>query len=190
MSTPLPPRPAKLVIGLFMGNRELLAPAALDLVDRFGPVDMVSPWFAFDFTSYYAEEMGAPLFRRVLAFKRLVGQHALPEIKIETNRVEDRYRDKGSRRVNIDPGYLLLERFVLATGKNFSHRIYLDAGIYADLTLVFSRGEFRPLPWTYPDYAHADLRQFLQEVRSRYHIELLSGAESGRFSGQDGWVKK
>lgn len=176
MSTPLPPRPAKLVIGIFTGDRALSAPVAADLVDRFGPVDMISPWFAFDFTAYYAEEMGAPLFRRVLAFKHLVEQSALPEIKIETNRIEDRYRDNGPRRVNIDPGYLLLERFVLATGKNFSHRIHLDSGIYADLTLIFTRGEFRPLPWTYPDYGHADLRRFLFEVRSRYHIDLTSAA--------------
>jgi hypothetical protein len=176
MSTPVPPRPAKLVIGVFTGDRALFAPVTADLVGRFGPVDVVSPWFAFDFTAYYKKEMGAPLFRRVLAFNRLVEQRTLPEIKIETNRIEEYYRASGPRRVNIDPGYLLLERFVLATGKNFSHRIHLDNGIYADLTLIFTRGEFRPLPWTYPDYGHADLRRFLLEVRRRYHADLASTA--------------
>ena len=172
MSLPRPPAPAKLVIGILLKERAVFAELARRLCTRFGPPDLISPWIPFGYTSYYEKEMGAPLVRRVLAFSGLIVQDGLAEIKLTTNALEEEYRAAEGRRVNIDPGYLLLERFVLATGKNFSHRIYIGAGIYADLTLLFRRGGFQPLPWTYPDYADRPLSDFLLRVRRRYAAEL------------------
>ncbi|MGD2272695.1 MAG: DUF4416 family protein, partial [Desulfobacterales bacterium] len=142
MSLPQLPKPAKLVVGLFMKDKGLIQPVAEVLAGKFGNPDVVSAWFPFDFTAYYQNEMGAPLFRRMFAFKELIQQDDLAEIKIGTNAIEQKYTLHGKRRVNIDPGYMLLERFVLATGKNFSHRIYIGKGIYADLTLVYEKGDF------------------------------------------------
>ncbi len=142
------------------------------MTDRFGAIDMVSLWFPFDFTTYYAPEMGSPLFRRVLAFKTLIQQTGLVDIKLATNEIERAYSAGGKRRVNLDPGYLVHERLVLATGKNYSHRIYLDKGIYADLTLTYRRGAFEALPWTYPDYAHYHLMSFLERVRKKYVFDV------------------
>ena len=116
--------------------------------------------------------MGAHLVRRMLAFKNLIRQNELPAIKLSTNRLEKEYSENGKRRVNLDPGYLLLERLVLASGKNFSHRIYLGEGIYADLTLIYQHGAFEKLPWTYPDYADQPMLAFLQQVRSKYAVDL------------------
>jgi hypothetical protein len=172
MSVPQPSRPAKLVIGLLLARQDLLPPVASELEAAFGRLDVVSTWMPFHYTAYYAQEMGAGLFRRVLVFRSLVAQEQLPEIKLATNAIERAYASGGRRRVNIDPGYLLLERFVLATGKNYSHRIYLGKGIYADLTLIFRRGAFQALPWTYPDYADLPLRRFLLAVRGRYAQDL------------------
>jgi hypothetical protein len=107
-----------------------------------------------------------------LAFKNLIDQEQLPDIKHQTNAIESAFTREGRREVNIDPGYLLLERLVLATGKNFSHRIYLRRGIYADLTLVYRKERFASLPWTYPDYADARLQAFLLEVREKYALDL------------------
>ena len=172
MSLAQPPKPAKLVISLFMKDKSLIDPVAKDLTDKFGPVDMVSSWFPFDFTRYYEPEMGAPLFRRLMVFKTLINQNALPEIKTATNDLEQKYSKNGKRRVNLDPGYMLRERFVLATGKNFSHRIYLDKGIYADLTLIYTNGQFQKLPWTYPDYADENMLTYLESVRNKYVADL------------------
>lgn len=172
MSVPAAPRPAKLVIGFFL-ERQVLAETLLGrLEERFGPLDLVSPWLPFDFTDYYAREMGGPLYRRLATFKPLVDQEALPDIKHRTNAMESEFAVDGRRSVNIDPGYLLLERFVLATGKNFSHRIYLRGGIYADLTLIYRKGGFESLPWTYPDYADPRLQAFLIKVRQKYALDL------------------
>ena len=176
MSLPLPPKPAKLVIGLILKDKALLSSVASELNAQFGEIDMASPWFPFDFTTYYTPEMGSPLFRRMLAFQTLIEQNGLVEIKLATNTIERSYASGGAsgdkRRINLDPGYLLYERFVLATGKNYAHRIYLDQGIYADLTLVYKRGAFETLPWTYPDYAHHHILSFLERIRKKYGFDL------------------
>jgi hypothetical protein len=172
MSIPQPPKPAKLVIGVISRDTGKIGAVAEALVEKFGLVDIVSPWSAFDFTQYYEKEMGAGLKRRLISFKALISQEALSEIKRFTNSVESRLLQDGKRSVNIDPGYLLAERFVLATGKNFSHRIYIGQGIYADLTLVYTKGGFQPLPWTYPDYAGECIRGFLEKVRAKYRADL------------------
>ena len=172
MSRPQNPQSAKLVIGIFLKEKRLIPTVARSLGMLFGAIDTISPWLKFDFTNYYTREMGHPLFRRMFSFEKLIQQEDLARIKIQTNQLEHEYKQEERRRVNIDPGYLLHERFVLATGKNFSHRIYLKMGIYADLTLIYRNGEFRSLPWTYPDYAHKDLQRYLILVRKRYGFDL------------------
>ena len=172
MSIPRKPKPAKLVIGLFLKQKQLLDELADDLCARFGAVDIISGWLPFDFTSYYAEELGAPLFRRLFSFEKLIQQDALAKIKLSTNQLEHKYSQNGKRRVNIDPGYMLHERFVLASGKNFSHRIYLDKGVYADLTLMYHKGCFQKLAWTYPDYADRSMLTVLERIRQKYILEV------------------
>jgi len=151
------------------------------LVDKYGAVDMASSWIPFNYTSYYNDEMGTPLFRRLVAFKQLIPQVYLADIKRFTNDLEHEHSINGKRMVNIDPGYLLHERFVLATGKNFTHRIYIGKGIYADLTLMYTRGGFEPLPWTYPDYASENIMTFLKQVRKKYVIDLRQTKESNEY---------
>jgi hypothetical protein len=183
MSIPQAPDPVKLVIGAVMADKALLAQVAVELERRFGPLDIVSPWIAFDQTDYYAAEMGPVLVRRMMAFKRLVDPGRLAAIKVLTNRIEERLTSGGRRRVNLDPGILSRERFVLATGKNFSHRIYLADGIWADLTLIFYHGNFEPLPWTYPDYAAAPMRALLVMIREKYRVDLKQAVVQGAASG-------
>ena len=175
MSHPQPPKPAKLVIGLFTQKQELMAAVAADLMESFGSIDLISPLFPFDFTTYYEKEMGSPLFRRIFVFKSLIQQDDLADIKLKTNAIETLYSADGMRQVNIDPGYLLMERLVLATGKNFAHRIYIGKCIYADLTLIYQKNGYQPLPWTYPDYAHGSIRNFLILVRNKYMEDLKEG---------------
>lgn len=151
-----------------MREKQLFAPVSEALESIFGEIHIAGHWMPFDCTPYYAPEMGKGLERRMLAFRKLVSQESLADIKHETNRIEERFMKDDARRVNIDPGYLLAERFVLATGKNYAHRIYIGGNIYADLTLVYHNGTFRPLPWTYPDYARADMLAFLHRVRKQY----------------------
>ena len=171
MSVPKPPDPGKLVISVFTGEKDLFPSLFEKLIPIAGELDIASAWMDFDFTDYYHREMGQPLYRRVLAFKSLIDQEALADIKRSTNEIEKEYTAGNSRRVNIDPGYLLPSRFVLATGKDFSHRIYIGKQIYADLTLMYTKGGFKTLDWTYPDYAGEEIQSFLQKVRDKYMLD-------------------
>lgn len=171
MSVPQPPKPAKLVIGIITTELKLIENLVSELISQFGQLDLVSSWMHFNYTAYYEPEMGSPLFRRAFAFKPLILQDDLSAIKVATNQIEHQYSQKGRRQVNIDPGYMLRERFVLASGKNFSHRISIGAGIYADLTLIYQKGSFQKLPWTYPDYSDDGMLEFLEQVRNKYILD-------------------
>ena len=171
MSVPQTPKPAKLVIGIITTESNIIEKLVTEFISRFGQIDLVSRWMNFNYTTYYEREMGSPLFRRVFAFKPLISQADLSAFKLATNRMEQHYLREGRRRVNIDPGYMLRERFVLASGKNFCHRIYIGEGIYADLTLVYQKGSFQKLPWTYPDYSDGDMLKFLEQVRNKYILD-------------------
>lgn len=172
MSVPKPPAPAKLIIGLYMNDSGLFEDLFKKLTNIFGSSDMISGWMPFGDTHYYEEEMGHPLWRRLISFNRLIDQMDLADIKLATNMIESEFLFSGKRRVNIDPGYMLLERFVLATGKNFSHRIHVGKGIYADLTLIYRGNGFITLPWTYPDYAKENMMAYLERIRAKYRLDL------------------
>jgi len=174
MSIPTPPLPAKLVCSVLSARFDTLWPATLAaLEERFGPADSISDELAFDFTAYYDRELGTPIARRFLSFARLVPQDGLIAAKLATNALETALAGPdGRRRVNCDPGLLTQERLVLATGKNFTHRVYLGQGLYADLTLVFQAGSWQTLPWTFPDYASPALRDILTAIRDRYRQDL------------------
>ncbi|MBW1720576.1 MAG: DUF4416 family protein [Deltaproteobacteria bacterium] len=179
MSRPKEPERVKLIASLFSPQRDLLEQVLGDLRGLFGPEDWKSPDLYFDRTRYYEREMGWPLHRLFVSFERLVSPDSLVETKLWTNTLESRYLEGTRRRVNIDPGHLSLERLVLATGKNYTHRIYLSKGIYADLTLVFKRGSFRPLEWTYRDYAEPRIISYFNAVRERYKRQLRGIDENG-----------
>jgi hypothetical protein len=173
MSTPKSPSPAKLVISCFMNDKAWLEKLFPMLEELCGPVDLISRWLDFDYTDYYYKEMGAPLFRKVFAFKDLISQGGLALIKEKTNEIEKKFETSGKRNINIDPGYLVSSRFILATGKEYSHRIYIGHNIYADLTLMYSKKEgFKTLDWTYPDYASEGMLLFLSKIRDKYLVDL------------------
>jgi hypothetical protein len=160
------PPPAKLVVSVLYRDEARLASVLEGLAARFGPVEAMSPPFSFDRTDYYEEEMGAGLVRRFVVLRGTVGRDVLADAKLETESLEQANVEGGRRTVNIDPGLLAEENFVLATGKNHSHRVYLRDGVFADLTLLYRKGEYRALPWTYPDYASDEIRAYFAGVRS------------------------
>jgi hypothetical protein len=167
----------KLIASLFSPEERILEEVILEVQAMFGSTDWVSPPLFFDRTKYYEKEMGWPLHRQFLSFKRLIRPETIVEIKLQTNEIEKRYLQEGKRRVNIDPGYIALERLVLATGKNYTHRIYLSKGIYADLTLVFHQGSFQTLAWTYRDYADPMVIGYFNDRREHYKNQLRGLSE-------------
>jgi len=165
------PSPARLLVSVIYREERDFDRSLRTISGRLGTVARISEPFPFDRTEYYEREMGAPLFRRFLLATEAVSRDELAAAKLTAEAIENEFLVNGKRTVNIDPGLLTDENVVLATGKNYSHRIYLHDGVFADLTLVFEKGEYRPLPWTYPDYASTEIRAFLAGWRREFREE-------------------
>jgi len=175
MGKPKEPEPAKLFMSLIASEEEIFGRGAEDLRSAFGETDTISERCPFDLTDYYTHEMGKPLFRHFITFGRLIPMSSLPDVKLATNRLEEKYvRPEGGRRINIDPGYICLEHVILATTKGYAHRPYLRDGIYADLTLIYRNKSFQPLAWTYPDYRKEAVITLFNQCRKKY-LEDLRG---------------
>lgn len=172
MGTARSPDPVKLVASLLTGRLSALEEAKAALVQQFGPLDLESELLRFDHTDYYTAELGTGLVRQIVTFARLVPPAALPAIKLRTNEVERTMAEEGRRVVNIDPGYISLAKLVLASTKDHAHRLYLDQGIYGEVTLSYQSGQFRPWPWSYPDYASDRYCSLFGAIRERYKLQL------------------
>jgi len=162
--------PVKLICGAIYSADGVFEQARAMLEEAFGAIDLQSPAMAFDFTDYYAEQMGRDLLRRFVSFRQLVNPGVLASAKARTNEIEAEFarrRDAPARPVNLDPGYITEANLVLASMKDFSHRIYLGGGVYGEVTLMYHKGRWQKLPWTFPDYASGRYDDFLTEARQR-----------------------
>jgi len=155
----------KLIAGFIYKDEAFFIKSRDSLKKRFGRVDFESAPIDFNYTSYYEKEMGAGLKRRFISFSKLVPIQDLYRIKLYTNRLESRFSDSGRRRVNIDPGYMDLAKLVLASTKDYSHRVYLRKGIFAEITLNYRNNSFTPNDWTYPDYRSQDYIDIFNRIR-------------------------
>ncbi len=177
-----PPK-VKLIIAVTFQNEQQLKDVIEYLTGEFGGIDRKTDIFTFDHTDYYEEEMGNGLFKVFLSFAELVDRGRLAEFKIISNRYEEETALEGKRTVNIDPGYIGEANLILASTKNFNHRVYLGNGIYGDCNMVFEEGEFRALPWTYADYKEEKHRGFFKEAREIYYSQLRSVKGDGEAGG-------
>jgi hypothetical protein len=177
------PEPCCCFVGMLAAEEALFEAAAVRLSAELGPVAAVSPVWPFTQTHYYDDELGSGILRCFYTFGRLVEEDDLRRMKLLSAEVETAFRrdpeDPLSRRINLDPGILAHGRVVLASGKNFAHRIYLGEGVFAELTYVFQSKAWQPLPWTYPDYRTPEVRRFFEELRETYlrQRRLFLGAE-------------
>jgi hypothetical protein len=170
----LEPSPVKLVSSLFTKERELIQKVLRRLEKRFGKIDFLSERIEFKHTDYYRDEFGEGVFRKIVSFERLIKPDIMPSVKLFTNNLEGRHTAKdGKRMINIDPGYVALEKVVLMSCKNFSHRLYLGDGVFADLTIMYKKDEgYIPLKWTFPDYAEKNIRNIMLQIRKLYNHQL------------------
>ena len=165
------PRPVKLFCGL-IAKADALGRVRGLLVERFGEIDCESPALTFTFTTYYREEMGEGLVRTWVAFRPLRERAYLPLAKHTAIALEASLAVDGKRVANIDPGYVDDAQVVLSTAKNYSHRIYIGMGYYAEVTLTYERKAFKFLGWTYPDYKIPEALAFFNDARSAYAAEM------------------
>jgi hypothetical protein len=167
------PAKVKLITGLIYANTGQFDKAAKILEKQFdNPIDFMSDRLNFTYTDYYTAEMGEGLKRVFLSFKKTLSPENLHKAKIKTNCIEQRCSRGGRRTVNIDPGYLDQSKLVLFTTKDYSHRIYLGNGIYAESTLTFRGRSYGPWPWTYPDYATKEYIAIFNSIRDIFRRDI------------------
>jgi hypothetical protein len=163
------PKPALLLFAVSSRYDEALAWAQQRASEQFGPLQAQSPTFEFVETDSYQTTMGTNLKKQFLTFQNLIDPGSLPEIKRWTNEWELQYARENSyfepRPLNLDPGYLTLAKLVLASTKDHAHRIYLQDGIYAEVTLNYRHGGWEPSDWTFPDYRRQDYQEFFSRCR-------------------------
>jgi hypothetical protein len=176
MAEPRPVAPVLLVVAAFSRHAAALAWAGDRLEAAYGPTALACPPFDFNQTAYYEATMGPGLRKTFFAFQTLAPADCLPDVKRHTNALEAELARAAiypeSRPLNLDPGVLGLGKFLLATTKDQAHRVYLRAGIYAEVTLRFQAGAFEPWPWTYADYRLPVVRAFLRDAREFYKRRL------------------
>ena len=169
------PTPVKLFIGMIAQDTSLFEQLESNLQKEYGPIDMESPVWQWEHTNYYEKEMGTALKRKFIFFKDLIHPKAIADIKLITDELEKLHLNENSgRMINLDPGYLDAAKLVLATTKDFSHRIYLDKGIYGEVTLIYSGGDYQVLPYTFPDYRTAEYMEIFKQARELYKQQVQS----------------
>jgi hypothetical protein len=173
MGKPITAAPVKLIIGLLFSKDQILIKTERILKRSFGRTDFESGLIHFSHTDHYEKEMGAGLKRKFLSFEKLILPCELSKIKTQTNKIEKRLSINSLRQVNIDPGYLDLAKLVLASTKDYCHRIYLDRGIYAEVTLRYQGDSFRGWDWSYPDYKTPEYLEIFGQIRKLYYASQL-----------------
>jgi hypothetical protein len=187
MATLSPHRPVLLLVAAFSRHNAALDWTRQTLEAAWGKIALESPRFDHRETTYYEATMGPDLKKTFFAFERLVDPVTLAERKLQAIAWEDEYRQLAGhlepRPLNIDPGYLTEAKLVLASTKDRDHRIYLDRGIFAEITLYFHRGAWTSRPWTYPDYQRPDYHAFFSRCREflrQNYREAARGQATGR----------
>lgn len=164
--------PVKLIIGFIFKEEKIFNKAKVALEKQFGIPDFESQRLVFNHTDYYEKELGIGLRRKFISFRKLIRPDKLSKIKIATNKIEDKFSKGKARLINIDPGYLDLAKLVLASTKDFKHRIYLSKGIFAEITLFYQNKSFQTWEWTYPDYRTNEYIGIFNYIRGIYARQI------------------
>jgi len=191
------PKPVKLIVGILAANEDALGAAAEAVGKETGKIDLKSEVWPFTQTDYYENELGTNALRQFVSIEKLIDPGKLSEIKHKTNKMEQELAEEIGRAklgkppaelganqygkiiikqlprpVNLDPGFIEPSKLILASTKNFSHRIYIGNKMYAEVTLMYEKGNWRHLEWTFPDYRQQKYHEFFNKVRSRLMEQL------------------
>jgi len=133
---------------------------------RFDTFDLYVPDFNPSL-EYYSKEMGNELDRFFISSSKKVPREKMIEDKLWATEVEREHCIENKRYLNIDIGIITLEQILLSTSKPYSHRIYLNNGVYAELAYKYENKSYHFLPWTYPDYQHSEKVTYFNSLRTR-----------------------
>ena len=172
-------RPAKFFFAIASGENKYLPEAEEMISKKCCPLGPRSELYRFsDFSDYYDSETGGEVWKYLVCAEGLMPPEEIVGIKLRVEEIQAQFlvkRDgRSCRGANIDPGYINGWQVVLATVKNFTQRIYLGKGVYAETTLLYQKGKFQSFPWTYADYESSLVKDFLKRARDEWRRQSES----------------
>ncbi|RKX30071.1 MAG: hypothetical protein DRP47_00075 [Candidatus Zixiibacteriota bacterium] len=166
------PPPGRLVVSIIYSSIDALADSLRVIEHKFSKVECETIEIPCSSQERYREEMGDNLQRRFFSFEQPVACDTLPMIKATCYKIEtmfsDCVRDYYFRTVNIDPGILTPDKLVMASHREYNYRLYLGSGVFAQIELIHSQGQFKRLPWTNLDYCHDEAMDLFYRVRDSF----------------------
>ena len=175
MEEPLAPDPVKLFVAELWQDSEALDAAFARMREHWGGTDFEGADHPFDLTDYYLSEMGADLKRKLVSFQTLISPASIVDVKLTACAIEKSLCGPRGRRVNLDVGYIDVQKVVLASIKYGGPKVYLDRGVYADMVCRYSKGRFHPYEWSFADFRDGRYEGELLEIRARYKAGLRRG---------------
>ena len=175
MGTPKQPASVRLIMGILAQDAEQVTRVVPFLIERFGPLGHNLDPIPYTWTNYYQDELGSEPVRCILTFETLIPREEIVAIKLWTNKLELQLSREGLRIVNLDPGYMTLGQFFLATTKDQRQRVYVSDGIFVEPTLYFQDGGWHAFPWTYRDWQSPLYLEYLGKVREQLAYQLTTG---------------
>ena len=164
--------PVKLFVATLYAREDALRTAVCLMESVWGEIDYSGPDHPFDLTDYYESEMGKNLRRRLISFRELFAPECLAEAKHVANDIEDKSAGEKGRLVNLDVGYLDLNKIVLASFKGAGQKIYLGGGVWADMIARRRDGRYQPFEWTFPDFRDGRYDTELDAIREIFRGQL------------------
>jgi hypothetical protein len=161
----------KYFIGIISGNVDAIQDFVLQIPFPFNQIQKQSNTLDFNFTNYYKDELGSPLYKKFFLIADIYPEYELSNLKSICCQIEKKTSLGNKRIVNIDPGYINDGSVVLASTKYAPHRIYIGLSIYAEITLYWYKKGYESLPWTYPDFRTDCYKQFFLDSRKIFLYE-------------------
>ena len=164
--------------GILASDENALRAGTAKVSNLFGKIKHESDAYEHKYTNYYDKEMGESKLRKFIAYLPLECPTKLRDLKLTTNDLEDELAAELAlpfpRPVNLDPGYIDEPRIVLASCKDYNHRIAIGKGVYADLHLIYSRKlGYVGMEWSYKDYTDDVAQEFFMKCRQILRSERL-----------------
>jgi len=177
-----PPSPARYFFAIAASSRAAHHESERLIAEKLGSLDFRSEIINFsDFSTYYDQEFGGHCWKYLVALKAPLPVDQIVPIKLLTEQIEAElaHETEGGRQrtVNIDPGFVTGWQVVLASVKIHSHRIYVNRGVYCELTLLYRDKAFQSFPWTYNDYQSPPFLDFLNKLRREYVRQIQSSCK-------------
>ncbi|MBF0278928.1 MAG: DUF4416 family protein [SAR324 cluster bacterium] len=170
----------KLITGILYSDKSLLEQSLEMYAAETKGIQRRSQSHLFDETDYYGTEMSSELYRQLISFSGIITLEEVIRWKKFADRVEDEFRLRGNRQVNVDPGYLDFHKVVLLSAKPGGHKIYLGHQVWADMVLFKKKGEYQAFAWTFPDLRGHKYDDWFLQVRADFKKELKAN-ESDTF---------